>query len=63
MKNPCYKCEKRFVGCHCQCAEYGAFKAESEENRIKRNAQTAADTIQLDLIRTRDTRIKKRLHI
>ena len=63
MKNPYYKCEKRAVGCHSKCAGYAQFKVQSEELRAKRNAQTAADTIQLDLIRTRDTRIRKRLHI
>ena len=63
MKNPCYKCETHTAYCHCQCAGYAQFKVQSEELRAKRNAQTAADTIQLDLIRTRDTRIRKRLHI
>ena len=63
MNNPCYNCTTRAVGCHCQCAGYAQFKVQSEERRAKRNAQTAADTIQLDLIRTRDTRIRKRLHI
>lgn len=63
MKNPCFNCSTRAVGCHSKCTGYAQFKVQSEELRAKRNAQTAADTIQLDLIRTRDTRIKKRLHI
>lgn len=30
MKAPCYKCEKRVLGCHSTCEDYKAF---SEKNK------------------------------
>ena len=35
--NPCYKCEKRIVGCHSYCEDYKTFKKEMEKMKeIKR---------------------------
>ena len=34
MKNTCWKCERRHVGCHATCEEYLAFKAEYEKEVI-----------------------------
>ena len=37
---PCYKCERRHVGCHADCKEYKAFKSQLEEaNRIRKQAK------------------------
>lgn len=30
-ENPCYKCERRCVGCHSNCAEYSLYRAELTE--------------------------------
>lgn len=30
MKNSCYGCEKRRMGCHSTCEDYQKFKAERE---------------------------------
>lgn len=38
-KCPCHGCEKRLVGCHTLCREYGAWRKEYErqiaENRVE----------------------------
>lgn len=38
---PCYKCQKRELYCHCDCAEYGAYADEREELREKRHKGVA----------------------
>ena len=35
MKNPCYKCEERIVGCHSSCEKYKSFRIELEEEKKK----------------------------
>lgn len=29
----CYKCEKRYIGCHADCADYVEWKTEHESKR------------------------------
>lgn len=45
MKNCCYECQKRHVGCHSACEDYQKFKAEQEAiNQEKaRRRQTCDD--------------------
>ena len=33
--NCCYNCQRRHAGCHGQCADYAAYKAELEANKSK----------------------------
>ena len=33
--NCCYNCRRRHAGCHRQCADYAAYKAELEANKSK----------------------------
>ena len=33
--NCCYNCQRRHVGCHGQCADYAAYKAELEAHKAK----------------------------
>lgn len=35
---PCRDCEKRCVGCHSDCEEYGEYKANIKDNNDKRYA-------------------------
>ena len=38
-KSPCFKCEKRALGCHATCEDYIEFKKLSyEENSLRRKA-------------------------
>ena len=30
MQNSCYKCERRYAGCHSVCEDYQKFKTERE---------------------------------
>lgn len=43
MKNPCWKCNERCVGCHGACERYGEWKAEQETvKEIARMSKTSA---------------------
>ena len=33
--NCCCNCQRRHVGCHGQCADYAAYKAELEANKVR----------------------------
>lgn len=33
--NCCYNCQSRHAGCHGQCADYEAYKAELEAHKTK----------------------------
>ena len=33
---PCKECQKRFVGCHSQCATYMDYKQRREADRLER---------------------------
>lgn len=33
---PCYKCEKRTVGCHATCSDYTNYKVEMKDDHIMR---------------------------
>lgn len=37
-KAPCYKCDKRHIGCHGDCSKYKAFKKEREAIRENRRS-------------------------
>ena len=40
MRSPCTPdCEKRSVTCHCECAEYIAFRAHRDEMNERRSAE------------------------
>lgn len=34
---PCHGCDKRHTGCHAECGEYAAFRAEQEKRKPARN--------------------------
>ena len=42
MKNPCYKCEKRVVGCHGTCKEHKSFREEKDRQKEKIRAENIA---------------------
>lgn len=43
MKNPCWKCNERCVGCHGACERYVEWKAEQETAKeIVRMSKTSA---------------------
>ena len=31
LKCPCYKCERRHIGCHADCEKYERFRVENAE--------------------------------
>lgn len=31
----CYNCQRRHAGCHAQCTDYAAYKAELEADKAK----------------------------
>lgn len=33
--NCCHNCQRRHAGCHSQCADYAAYKAELEAHKAK----------------------------
>ena len=33
--NCCYNCQRRHAGCHGQCADYAAYKAERDAHKAK----------------------------
>ena len=37
-KHPCYKCEKRVVGCHAICEDYKAYTEERQKVKSAREA-------------------------
>lgn len=55
MKNPCYKCRKRKIGCHATCEEYIKFKELLDEhNTIMRKEKNAHnDSVGYDKSRKR----------
>jgi len=36
MKNCCYKCQEREIGCHAHCGKYREFQKRNEEIRKKK---------------------------
>ncbi len=42
MKNPCYMCEKRALGCHSFCKEYKSFREENDRQREKNHTEDTA---------------------
>ena len=43
MKVPCYKCDKRYVGCHDGCKEYQEYSAYCKEKREALQRENALD--------------------
>jgi hypothetical protein len=39
MQTPCYKCERRYLGCHSECPEYIEFSRERNEMLDKRHEE------------------------
>lgn len=35
IMSPCKDCAKRYLGCHDRCDDYGAYKVELEDIRLK----------------------------
>lgn len=64
--SPCYKCERRALGCHSQCEVYQVFVAKNKaynQKRLEENTKRAiVDTFEHDLRYKRKTtqRRKKR---
>ena len=56
ITNPCYKCEKRVVGCHCFCEEYKSFKEEITETKKKMRSEYDID----DYMITRQTKVNSK---
>ena len=54
MKNNCWKCERRHVGCHANCEEYLAYKAEWE--KIRKAKEIFAGAIEITSLRARKRR-------
>ncbi len=45
MTCPCGICEQRYIGCHAECAEYAAWKADKNaafQRRATQNARRSA---------------------
>lgn len=43
IKNPCYGCEDRELGCHSSCEKYAEFKIKLDEFRSGRDTQLYLD--------------------
>ena len=43
MKNPCYNCQKRAVGCHSSCDDYKSFREEKDKLKQKIKEEQFAD--------------------
>lgn len=43
MKEPCYRCERRTVGCHGQCEDCARMQAENRERNDKRKIESMAN--------------------
>ena len=41
IKSPCYKCEKRYPGCHSRCDVYIAFREKKDEENRKQKEELA----------------------
>lgn len=54
MKNNCWKCERRHVGCHDACEDYLAYKAEWE--KIRKEKSRFMGAIELTSLRARRRR-------
>ncbi len=37
LKSKCYKCEKRYVGCHSNCNDYKEYRKALDVINIRRN--------------------------
>ena len=47
MKQPCYNCPDREMGCHGRCERYKAYRAEVDAIKAKRKAESdIVDAIQ-----------------
>ena len=43
LKCPCYKCERRHIGCHANCEKYERFRVENAE--VMKELKKAKDDI------------------
>ena len=61
MKNPCYKCEKRYVGCHDKCEIPERVEHERKRLEIKEQVdkRKQADTFVTDCLIQRNIKMKK----
>ena len=53
MKNECYGCTNRYVGCHSECASYKAFREKCDtaiEERSKRSEDVNVDFLRINNI-------------
>lgn len=55
MKNPCYGCTKRFLGCHDKCPEYTEWRAAND----KANATRRMDGVLWEHVKKVHERIMK----
>ena len=55
MKQPCYNCPDRHIGCHAQCERYKAYTAEYQ----KQKRQQEGDREFRDYTRERCERMRK----
>ena len=42
---PCFNCEKRYVGCHADCEDYKAWKADRADAQNKRYHRKADESM------------------
>lgn len=50
-KNKCYGCERRYVGCHIECEDYLAFKAQHEAWRKEKAKAMLDDVLTVERVR------------
>ena len=55
MRNPCYKCQKRKIGCHAIYEEYAKFKELLDEHNsiMRREKEIHNDSVGYDTCRKR----------
>jgi len=51
MKNPCWQCPKREIGCHSECGDYFLFHQEREMIRQRRRMISELHCMSKELIK------------
>ena len=49
-KNPCYKCDRRRLWCHSECAEYKKYRAELDGEARKRQIERESDQYRAEVL-------------
>lgn len=59
MKNPCYQCSERRVGCHANCERHAEWRAAHKKEKDREYAEKERDRLLIEHVITEKERIRR----